>query len=307
MILITGATGYFGNAIIDFLINNGIPLGRIAALVRNKKKGMDLLSKGITLRIADSNEYASLIEAFNSVDKVLLISGDDPGNRAKQHLNVINAAKEAGVKHILYTSFERKNEKGSSPVDLLLQSHIYTEKIIKECGIPYTIFRNNLPMDMLPMFLGEEVLATGVYFPAEDGEAAFTLGADVAETVANVLTNDGHENKEYCISNTENSSFQNIADVLCELSGEAVMYHSPDTESYLNTLVTAGVSKEDASFFASIGEAIKQGEFYSAKSDLESLLGRKPASLKVYLKKTFFSKSTVKWQGLTKSRLHRVI
>lgn len=290
MILITGATGYFGKAIIDFLINNGVPLARIAALVKNKKEGMDLLSKGITLRIADFNEYASLAEAFNSVDKLLLIPGDDPGNRAKQHLNVLNAAKEAGVKHILYTSFERKNEKGSSPVDSLLQAHIYAEKIIKASGIPYTIFRNNLPMDMLPVFLGEQVLSTGVYFPAEDGEVAFTLGADVAETVANVLTKHGHENKEYCISNTENISFSTIANMLSELSGEAVMYNSPDTETYINTLVTAGVSKEDAAFFAHIGEAIKQGEFYSAKSDLESLLGRKPASLKVYLKKTFFSK-----------------
>src|SRR4030095_2283132 len=105
---------------------------------------------------------------------------------------------------------------------------------------------------------------------------AFTLAADAAETVANVLVNYGHENKEYCISNTENISFQSIAEMLSELAGEAVMYHSPDTETYINTLVTAGVSKEDAVFFARIGEAIKEGEFYSAKSDLESLLGRKP-------------------------------
>jgi NAD(P)H dehydrogenase (quinone) len=68
------------------------------------------------------------------------------------------------------------------------------------------------------------------------------------------------------------------------------MYNSPDFETYINTMVTAGVSKEDAVFFAHIGEAIKQGEFYSTKSDLESLLGRKPASLKAYLKKTFLSK-----------------
>jgi NAD(P)H dehydrogenase (quinone) len=298
MILITGATGYFGKAIIDFLITNDIPLSRIAALVRNKMEGMNLLSKGITLRTADCNDYPTLPEAFNSVDKLLLISVDELQNSAKQHLNVISAAKEAGVKQILYASFERKNEKGSSPVDLLLQSHIYIEKIIKESGIPYTIFRNNLPMDMLPVFLGKEVIETGVYFPAGDGAAAFTLGADMAEAVANVLVTDGHENKEYCISNIENISFSTIADMLSELSGEAVMYNSPDIETYINTLVTAGVSREDAVFFASIGEGIKQGEFYSAKSDLESLLGRKPASLKAYLKKAFFSKKDREMAGL---------
>ena len=290
MILITEATRNFGRALIDFLLNNGVPLSRIAALVRNKKNGMDLLSKGITLRIGDYDDYSSLVEAFYRVDQLLLISGSDLQNRAKQHFNAVNAAKEAGVKHIFYTSVERRNENGSSPVDFLSQSHIYTEKIIKESGISYTIFRNNLFMDMLPVFLGEEVVETGVYFPAEEGKTAYTLVADVAETVANVLAGDGHENKEYYISNAGNVSFRDIAEMLRELSGEAVMYNSPDTETYINTMVTAGVSKEDAIFFAHIGEAIKQGEFYSTRSDLESLLGRKPASLKAYLKKTFFSK-----------------
>ena len=290
MILITEATQNFGRALIDFLLNNGVPLSRIAALVINKKKGMDLLSKGITLRIGDYDDYSSLVEAFYRVDQLVLVSGNDLQDRAKQHFNAVNAAKEAGVNHILYTSVERRNENGGSPVDFLSQSHIYTEKIIKESGISYTIFRNNLFMDMLPVFLGEEVVETGVYFPAEEGKTAYTLGADVAETVANVLAGDGHENKEYYISNAENISFRDIADMLRELSGEAVMYNSPDTETYINTMVTAGVSKEDAIFFAHIGEAIKQGEFYSTRSDLESLLGRKPASLKAYLKKTFFSK-----------------
>jgi NAD(P)H dehydrogenase (quinone) len=112
----------------------------------------------------------------------------------------------------------------------------------------------------------------------------------VAKSVANVLVSDGHENKEYYISNTENFSFRDIAEMLSELSGEAVMYNSPDAETYISTMVTAGFSKKHTVFFAHIGEAIKQGEFYSTKSDLESLLGRKPASLKAYLKKTFFSK-----------------
>jgi len=300
MILITEATQNFGRALIDFLLNNGVPLSRIAALVINKKKGMDLLSKGITLRIGDYDDYSSLVEAFYRVDQLVLVSGNDLQNRAKQHFNAVNAAKEAGVNHILYTSVERRNENGGSPVDFLSQSHIYTEKIIKESGISYTIFRNNLFMDMLPVFLGEEVVETGVYFPAEEGKTAYTLGADVAETVANVLAGDGHENKEYYISNAENISFRDIAEMLRELSGEAVMYNSPDTETYINTMVTAGVSKEDATFFAHIGEAIKQGEFYSTRSDLESLLGRRPASLKAYLKQTFFSKKCSE-----KARLNR--
>jgi NAD(P)H dehydrogenase (quinone) len=290
MILITGAIRNFGKATIEFLLNNGVPSSRIAALVRNKKQGIDLLSKGITLRIGDYDNYSSLIEAFYSVDKLLLISENNLQKRARQHLNIVNAAKEAGLKRLLYSSFGRTNENGSSVVDLLSQSHRYSEKIIKESGVPYTIIRTNLFMDMLPSFLGDEVVQTGVYFPAGEGKASYTLRADVAETVANILASDGHENKQYYISNTENISFREIANMLQEVSGAAVMYNSPDKKNYISRRVTAGVLKEDALYFAQIGEAIKEGKFYSGKSDLESLLGRKPASLKVFLKNIFIAK-----------------
>ena len=209
MILITGATENFGNTIIDFLVQKDIPLARIAALVKNKKEGMDLLAKGITLRIADANNYASLVEAFSCVDKLLLIPGNDFLKNAEQYLNLINAAREAGIKHILYTSFACSNENGSSRVDFLAQLHIYAEKIIKKSGIPYTIFRNNIYMNMLPL-LRDQVIETDVYFPVEEEKAGFVLLSDIAQTIANVLTSDGHENKEYCISNSEDSSLRDI-------------------------------------------------------------------------------------------------
>src|ERR1700754_4815082 len=115
MILLTGATGHFGKNTIHSLLAKGIPAQNIAALVRDEAKATDLKAKGITLKKGDYDNEASLAGAFKGVDKLLLVSGSDAFKRSQQHRNVVNAAKEAGVKHIVYTSFERKNETATSP------------------------------------------------------------------------------------------------------------------------------------------------------------------------------------------------
>src|SRR5690606_12729824 len=124
-----------------------------------------LKAKGINLKIGDYDNYLSLVEAFKGVDKLLLVSSSDVANRTQQHENAVNAAKEVGVKHILYTSSERKNETETSPIYFLGKSHLETERLIKESGLTYTIFRNNLYLEALPMFFGEQVLETGIFLP----------------------------------------------------------------------------------------------------------------------------------------------
>jgi NAD(P)H dehydrogenase (quinone) len=175
-------------------------------LVRDEEKTADLKSKGIAIRLGDYDNYDQLLAAFQGVDKLVLVSGSDVMNRGKQHENAVNAAKAAGVKHILYTSFERKNETASSPISFVANSHIDTENWIKNSGLNYTILRNNLYLDMLPWFFGENVLETGIFLPAGETKSAFALRDDMAEATANILMTAGHENKEYTFSNTENVS-----------------------------------------------------------------------------------------------------
>jgi NAD(P)H dehydrogenase (quinone) len=203
--------------------------------------------------------------------------------RGKQQEDAVKAAKEAGVKHIIYTSFERRNETETSPIAFLAKAHIDTEKNIKESGMTYTILRNNLYADILPMFLGEKVLETGVFFPAGDAKVGLTVRSDMAEAAANILTSEGHENKDYFISNTENVSLGEIAENLSQLSGKNITYTSPDSAVYVDTLSKAGVPAEYTGMFAAFGEAMKQGEFNTSKTDLENLLGRKPTSVKEFL------------------------
>ena len=138
--LITLASSHFGTVAIDFLLKE-IPAKNIIATVRDAKKGEKLKEKGIEIRIADYSKPETLKEAFKGVDKLLFISGI-PGQavpRDVQHKNVIEAAKACGIKYIAYTSLINCEKNPA----ILSGDHKATEKMLKECGIKYTLLRNN--------------------------------------------------------------------------------------------------------------------------------------------------------------------
>jgi NAD(P)H dehydrogenase (quinone) len=289
MILVTGATGNLGRSTIDSLLKKGHPATNIVALIRDEKKAADLKNLGVEVRIGDYNNYEQLLAAFSGIDKLLLISATDLASRSKQQQNAVNAAKQAGVKHVLYTSLERKNDTETSPIAFLGKSHIETEKLLRGSGLTYTIFRNNLYLDALPMFFGEQVLTTGIFLPAGDVQSAFALRADMAEAIANVLTSDGHENKEYSLSNIQNVSIQEIAQYLTEIVGKEINYVNPPQDVYVDALTQAGVPAEFIGILAGFAEGIKQGEFAAETKDLETLLGRKPITAKQFLAQVYGS------------------
>jgi len=284
MILVTGVTGNFGKAAAHFLLQKGMNPNQISVLVRDPKKVSGLKEKGIDVRIGDYNDYSSLLKAFRGIDKLLFVSGNDILNRQQQHLNVIKAAKEAGVKHIIYTSFSRNNETATNPLGIVATAHIETDKAIKASGIPYTILLNTLYADALPMFFGEKLLETGIFLPAGNGKVPYATRQDMAEVAATALMTDGHENKQYALSNTENYSMQDAASILSEITGKEIHYSNPSVEDFISTLSNIGVPKEAIGGMVSFCEAIKTGEFETDRTDFERLLGRKPTSLKDYLK-----------------------
>lgn len=287
MILITGARGNFGTATISYLLKTGISPSLISGLVRDKQNTDGLTGKGVSVKIGNYDIYFSLVEAFKGVDKLLLVSGPDVENRLKQQENVVNAAKEAGVKHIIYTSVQRTNETVNSPLYFISHSHIETENLIKASGLLYTILRNNLYLDVLPTLLGKRFLDMGVFLPTGNGKTAFALRNEMAEAAANVLTSEGHENKEYFIGNSENISIQEITDILSGVTGKKLAYTNPPMEVYIETLSKAGVPMEFIKMLAGFAAAINNGEFESGKTDLEMLLGRKPTSTKAFLEEVF--------------------
>jgi len=286
-ILITGASGSLGKGVIKHLLKK-TNAEDIAVLVRDAKKVEDLKSEGIDVQIGDYNNYESLIAAFKGVDKLLFISGSEFKGRSKQHENVVNAAKETGVKHVVYTSFLRNNETKTSPISFVVKDHIDTERWLKESGMKYTILKHNLYMDMLPLFIGDKVLENEmIYQPAGEGKAAFTLREDMAEVAAHILTTDGHENKEYDITADEAYSYKDIAVIISNITGKTISYVSPSVEEFNKTMTEAGVPMPFIGLFAGFSQGIEQGELEKTSSTIEELLGRKASSPQEYLKKVY--------------------
>lgn len=283
MITVTGATGQLGTGVIEHLIQKGLNPANITALARSEEKAQALKEKGINIKIGDYNDYTSLVEAFKDTDKLLLISSNEMEIRTQQHISAINAAKEVGVKHILYTSINRQSDSPDSPISFVINSHITTENAIKESGMSYTLLQNNLYMDILPWILGEKVFETGVFYPAQEGKIAFTLRSDIAEATANVLMSDNHENKAYNISNAQSFSFSDVAEQLSAISGKSINYISPSVEEYKNVLTGAGAPQMVADMLADFAVGIAQGELVAGDTDLPNLLGREAVSYKEYL------------------------
>lgn len=292
MILITAATSQFGQAAIGFLLEKGIPTSDITAMVRDEAKAEAIKAKGISLVKGDYTDYDSLVKGFAGIDKMLFISSGEVVGRAEQHLNVVKAAKQAGVKYVLYTSFERKNETETSPIAFVAQGHLRAEKALKESGLLYTLFRNNIYMDYIPFFIGDKVLETGtIYLPAADGKGAYALRSEMAEAAANVLTSTGHEGKTYAISNIEKYTYRDVANMISEIARKEINYVSPTAEEFIKTLTDLGVPKEGAEASAAFSVAIAQGEFDKTTHDLENLLGRKPTGLKQFLTQVYSTKN----------------
>jgi NAD(P)H dehydrogenase (quinone) len=284
MILVTGATGHLGTATIAQLLKN-TTAGNIAALARDGNKAAHLKEKGIEVRIGNFDDIASLDKAMQGIEKVLLISTIDP-HRIQQHKNVVDAAKRAGVKHIAYTGVSL-NGLDTAATKMLMESHFQTEGYIKDSGLTYTFLRNSLYIDVIPMYVGEKVFETGILFPAGNGKVPYALRREMGEAAANVLLQSGHENKTYEITGSKSCSFTDIAHSLSELSGKNIAYTDVEATAFSEQLKQGGVPEMVVSLITGFATDIKNGQFEMERNDLETLLGRKPASLKDGLKEVY--------------------
>jgi NAD(P)H dehydrogenase (quinone) len=283
MILVTGATGKLGKATIDSLLNNGIDARDIAALVRDETKVTGFTSKEIQVKLGDYQDFDSLRSAFQGVDKLLLVSSSsDIEYRFNQHKNVIDAARDVGVGHIVYTSFDMKNLRQSTMGEDV-QYHVDTADYLKQMNVPYTLMNNTLYADLIPIISGKDILQNGISIPAGVGKVPFLPISEMAKALAAVLTTSGHENKEYVIAAETAFSFVEIANIISEITGTAIAYNQTDLRSYVAQLEQHGILKDDAEYLARFAGAIARGEFETGKSDVKQLLGRSATSLHDFL------------------------
>ncbi|WCN07417.1 SDR family oxidoreductase [Marinomonas mediterranea] len=270
MILVTGATGKLGKLVIESLVARGTPASDIVAGVRSPEKAADLADQGVVVRKADYSDPATLTTALEGVKRVVLVSSSEVGQRLPQHQNVINAAKEAGVELIAYTSLLNATE---SPM-ILAQEHVGTEKALTESGIPHVLLRNSWYNENYTENLSLALEHGAVLGSAKDGKFASATRADYAEAAAVAVSTEGHAGKTYELAGSTAYTLTEYAQYVSELSGKAVIYQDLPAEEYTKVLVGVGLPEGFAAVLADSDVGTSNGALYSDSKDLETLIGR---------------------------------
>jgi NAD(P)H dehydrogenase (quinone) len=283
MILVTGATGQLGGAAVGQLLKTTAP-DELAVLARDGKKAQHYIDKGVNVRIGDFDDEESLEQAMKGISKLLLIPTIAP-HRLEQHKKVIDAALKNGVKHVIYPGVSFKNIETSATAGL--DAHFKTEDYIRNSGLTYTFLRNTLYMEAIAHFGGERLFESGFFLPAGNGKVPFALRREMGEAAANVLLQEGHENKTYDITGHELYGFAEVADELAKLTGKSVSYTSADPAVFAEKLKSAGVDEFFAFVVTGFNLDIRNRQFEIVTNDLERLLGRKPVGLKEGLTEVF--------------------
>jgi NAD(P)H dehydrogenase (quinone) len=274
MIAITGATGQLGQHVIENLLKT-VPASQIVAIVRNPAKAATLSLQGITVRQADYTDEAAFTTALQGIDKLLLISSSEVGQRTPQHRNVINAAKSARVKFIAYTSLLHAD---TSPLGLA-DEHVATEKMLAESGLDYALLRNGWYSENY-LASAPAALEHGVFIGAAgDGKIAAATRADYAAAAARVISEEGHAGKIYELAGDEGWTLSQLAAELAQQSGKKVVYQNLSEADFAAALKGFGLLAGLAEMLADSDVGASKGGLFDDSHTLSTLIKRPTTSL----------------------------
>ena len=274
MIAITGATGQLGQHVIENLLKT-VPASQIVAIVRNPAKAVTLSLQGITVRQADYTDEAAFTTALQGIDKLLLISSSEVGQRTPQHRNVINAAKSARVKFIAYTSLLHAD---TSPLGLA-DEHVATEKMLAESGLDYALLRNGWYSENY-LASAPAALEHGVFIGAAgDGKIAATTRADYAAAAARIISEEGHAGKIYELAGDEGWTLSQLAAELAQQSGKKVVYQNLSEADFAAALKGFGLPAGLAEMLADSDIGASKGGLFDDSHTLSTLIKRPTTSL----------------------------
>jgi len=272
-LVVTGATGHLGRLVVEELLARGVPADQIVATGRDLDKARDLADRGVVLRRADYDDRASLDAAFAGAEKLLLVSGSEVGRRIPQHRNAVEAARDAGVRLLAYTSIVRAD----SAKMALATEHRATEELIRASGVPFTFLRNawylELYLDQIPGALERGALVGA----AGDGVISAALRRDFAAAAAAVLTGDGHEGAVYELGG-EGFTMADLAAEITAASGTEVAYRDLPPDELRTVLSDAGLPPAAVDMIVDNDLAVARGELHVTTGDLARLLGRAPTT-----------------------------
>lgn len=235
-ILVTGAAGLSGAAVIREFIRNGHP---VRALVRSRDRAQAFQAfRTVDVVEGDMTDPSSLHDALAGVDRVLLISSSTP-QMVETQSAFIDTAENAGVRHIVKFS-------GLSAADIdtpfvFGTMHAAIENYLEDSGVSWTHLR---PSQFMTEYLREvpTILAhRGLFLPLEDAKLTPVDVSDIARAAFALLTSAGHESKTYAMTGPQALSMDEIAEQISEAIGESIQYKPITREQRKQSLLAAGV------------------------------------------------------------------
>lgn len=271
-IAITGASGQLGRLVIERL-HAKVPASDIVALVRTPSKAADL---GVQVREADYTRPDTLDKALAGVDTLLMISGSEVGQRVAQHRNVIEAAKKAGVKRVVYTSLlhAERSTLGLAP------EHVETEALLKASGLSITLLRNGWYTENYTASVGPAVANGALIGSAGQGKIASAARADYADAAVIALTTAGHEGKTYELAGDSAYTLAELAAEISRQTGKDIPYKDLPVADYTAALVAAGVPAPWPEALPLLDAEAAKGALFDDSRVLSKLIGRPTTSLK---------------------------
>lgn len=269
---VTGATGAVGGLVTQQLGGSDFRLD-LRLLVRDLERAPDV---DTDVRVCTYADREASLAALRGVETLLMVSGAEAPDRREQHRTFIAAAAEAGVRHVVYTSFA-----GASPeaTFTLGRDHADAEEAIRRSGMAFTFLRDNFYLDVLPLFADEAGVVRG---PAGEGRVAAVARADVADVASEVLRSpDQHAGATYVLTGPEALSLAEVAERAGAVLGRDLRYVEETVEEAYASRRAAHPDAEEylLDAWVSTYTAIAEGSCAEVTDDVERVTRRAPRTL----------------------------
>ncbi len=265
---VTGASGKLGRLAVQELLACGVPASDIVAIVRSPAKAADLAERGVQVREGDYSRPDTLSAALAEVERVLLVSSNEPGQRVLHHANVIDAAKSAGVSRILYTSMLNAD----NTTNPLAGEHQDTEQALRDAGVPLTLLRNGWYTENYTDQIGQYLERGEIIGAAGNGSISAATRQDYAAAAAVALLQDQDGNRTHELGGPA-FDLPELARAISEAAARPVIYCNLPVEEYTAQLRQAGLDEGTARFVAALDASIANGDLETDSQDLTQLLG----------------------------------
>jgi NAD(P)H dehydrogenase (quinone) len=276
LIATTGVTGGLGGRVARRLAERG---ARQRLVARDPGRVPELAGAEVVTGSYDDRD--GLRQAFQGARTLLMVSATEHPDRLEHHANVVEAAAEAGVERVIYTSVF-----GAGPACTFTfgRDHWHTEQRIKASGLRHTFLRDNLYLDFVPLLPGPDGVIRG---PAADGRVAAVARDDIADAAVAVLleTGDGHDGRSYDLTGPEALTMAEIAAELSRAAGRTITYHAETLEEAYASRASYGAPDWQVDGWVTTYVAIANGEVAGVGGDVAAVAGHPPMSLAEFLRR----------------------